>query len=66
MKIAIKFNKKGYNWTVYIDNYLFLTYSLKKKLFSNNHSNIFNNYFMLLKILRQFGLIKPLKNIKKF
>ena len=66
MKILIKFNKKGYNWTVYIDNYLFLTYSLKNKLFFNNYSKVFYNYFMLLKILRQFGLLKPVKNLKKF
>ena len=66
MKILIKFNKKGYNWTVYLDNYLFLTYSLKNKLFSNNHSKIFYNYFILLKILRQFGLLKSVKNLKEF
>lgn len=68
MKILIKLNKKGYNWLVYIDNYLFLTFSLKSKIIlkKKNYSKIFFNYFLLLKILRQFGLLKPLKNIKNF
>lgn len=65
MKIIIKFNKRLSIWKVLLNNNIIFTYFYKNKN-NINYSFIFKGYLYLLKILRQFGLKKPLKNIKQF
>jgi len=63
MKIRIQFNKKSY--IVKINNKLLFIYYLRKN-FKNNYSLYNYNYNILLKILRIFGLIKPIYNNKDY
>lgn len=67
-KLLIKYNKKPYNWTIYINNYLFLCFfiNMKNKINIKSFSKISFRYLVLLKILRTFGLVKSLKNFKEF
>lgn len=68
MKINIKYKKKSFSFIVNVNKFLFLRFPLKyyqKNLFINI-SLITYNYIMLNRILRQFGLIKPLLNKKDF
>lgn len=65
MKIIVKYNKKTTKWTIFIDNKVLFnsTIIIKKK---NNYSIFLYNYLIILKILRQFGLKKPIKNCKQY
>ncbi len=65
MKIVIKFNKKLSKWMVLLDNNLIFSYFYINR---NNKSYglIFKSYLYLLKILRQFGLKKSIKNFKQY
>jgi hypothetical protein len=65
MKITIKFNYKLSKWFVFVNQTLFFSYTLSK-IKRKYYSSIFKCYFILLRILRQFGLILPLKNIKDY
>jgi len=66
--LLIKYNKKSYNWSIYINKYLFFTFFIKNKNKINikNFSRLSFKYLILLKILRAFGLIKSLKNFKDY
>jgi hypothetical protein len=60
MNIKIKYNKKLKNYIITLNTKLLLTIKTK-----NNNINISNNinlYLFVLKILRQFGLIKIKNN----
>jgi hypothetical protein len=65
MKIKIQYNKKKKVYIVKLDKKLLFNYYLKKKR-NNNYSFVNYNYYILLKILRIFGLIKPINNLKDF
>jgi hypothetical protein len=65
MKIFILFNIKRDGWLIYINQNIFLTILNKKKYIFNVSKNL-NNYNYILKILRQFGLIKLIKNNKNY
>lgn len=68
MKINIKYKKKSFSFIVNVNKSLFLRFPLKyyqKNLFINI-SLITYNYIMLNRILRQFGLVKPVLNKKDF
>ena len=68
VKIFINYNKKSYNWVVYINRYLFLTFLIKNKsnIINKKCSILYCNYLLLLKILRQFGLVKAIKNLSNY
>jgi hypothetical protein len=67
LKCNIIYNKKKDFWMVYINKYLFLIiYINKNKYIDAKFSKLFFKYLFLLKILRQFGLIKSLKNLKNY
>jgi hypothetical protein len=65
MKIFILFNIKRDGWLIYINQNIFLTILNKKKYIFKVSKNL-NNYNYILKILRQFGLIKLIKNNKNY
>jgi hypothetical protein len=65
MKFYIRFNKKINSWLIYINKNIFLTL-LNKRINYNKYSNNINNYYYLLRILRQIGLIKKIKNNKNY
>ena len=65
MKILIKYNIKLSKWIIFIGNKVLFNISINKNIL-NNYSIFLNNYNTLLKILRQFGLKKPLKNKKEY
>jgi hypothetical protein len=65
MKVIIKYNKIKKVFIVKINNNLLLNYYLKINR-KNNYSMINYNYNLLLKILRIFGLIKPIYNKKDY
>jgi hypothetical protein len=65
MKFYIRFNKKINSWLIYINKNIFLTF-LNKRINYNKYSNNINNYYYLLRILRQIGLIKKIKNNKNY
>jgi hypothetical protein len=65
MKIKIEYNKMKEIFIVKIDNNLFLNYYLKENK-KKNYSKKNYNYNILLKILRIFGLIKPIYNKKDY
>lgn len=67
MKILVKYNKKKFCFYIKIKKYLFLYYNIRKYLNKKiNISIILYNYFLILRFLRQFGLIKPILNSKDF
>jgi hypothetical protein len=59
MIIKIKYNEKTNNWLIFINKQLFLNIIINNA--SNSNSKNINKYLYLSKILRQFGIIKPLK-----
>jgi hypothetical protein len=65
MKIKIEYKKMKEIFIVKLDNKLFLNYYLKEKR-NQNYSKKNYNYNILLKILRIFGLIKPIYNKKDY
>jgi len=65
MKINIIYNKLKKVYIVKLDNRLLFNYYLKKNK-KNNYSILNYNYFILLKILRIFGLMKPIYNKKDY
>jgi len=70
LKLVIKYNKKKNIWLTFLDKYLFITLKVGNIGYINNiniiYSKIFIKYFILLKILRQYGLIRSIKNLKKY
>jgi hypothetical protein len=67
MKIYIIYLKKKLNFYIYLDGSIFLIYKLKKyKKTAVNLSLANYNYLIVSKILRQYGLIKPLINKNLF
>ncbi len=69
MKIYIKYNKKSLNYIIKLDKKLFVNLSFKKFISNFLLKKIsfkLYNYIILLKLLRMFGLIKPLINLKDF
>jgi hypothetical protein len=65
MKIKIEYNKLKKIYIVKLNKKILFNYyfKLNKK---NNYSLLNYNYNILLKILRIFGLIKPLYNYKDY
>lgn len=69
MKIYIKYNKINNTFIIKINKYLFLTHrnkKYKKNKIINNLSILDYNYLIILKILRIFGLKRPLNNFRDF
>lgn len=69
MKILIKYNKKKYTYIIKINNKVFINFLLKKFIKTKklkNISLIIYNYILLIKLLRNFGLIKTLNNKRDF
>jgi hypothetical protein len=69
MKISIIYKKKNYRFLVKINNKVFLIFLLKKLnsvILLKNISLIVYNYILLIKILRIYGLSKPLINKKDY
>ena len=63
MKINIKYKKKSFSFIVKINGSLFFRFSMKNNINSSiNISLVTYNYVLLNRILRQFGLVKPLLN----
>jgi len=65
MKIKIQYNINKKIYIVKLNNKVLFNYYLKK-ITKNNYSFITYNYNILLKILRIFGLIKPIYNLKDY
>lgn len=66
MKLRIQLNSKPANWTISINNYLFITINMLKCGTPIFLGNTLYQYMHISKMLRQFGLIKPLKNYKNY
>lgn len=69
MKIIIKYSKKSNLFIGKINNFLFISFSIRRPLNKNlliNISLVTYNYILLTRIIRQFGLAKPLINIKDY
>lgn len=68
MKLKIFYSKKTNNFIVKVKNQIFFTLLVNTKInkIRKKYSKTFNTYFYLLKMLRQFGFIKPIKNSKYF
>lgn len=69
IKISIKYNKKRNCFIVLLNKYVFLTHKnlkYKKNRKIKNISIVDYNYFLVLKILRLYGLKKPYFNYKDF
>lgn len=69
MKVFIYYNKKNLKFMVRFKKFIFMNFYLKKFIninFLENISLIKYNYILLLKILRIYGLLKPIINIKDF
>jgi len=69
MKILIKYNKKKYKYIVRLNNKIFINFLNKKFIKTKNLKNIsliIYNYILLIKLLRNFGLIKSLNNKKDY
>ena len=64
MRINIKYKKKSFSFIVKINGSLFFRFPMKNKNNSSsiNISLVTYNYVLLNRILRQFGLVKPLLN----
>jgi len=69
MKIHIIYKKKNYKFFVKVNNKVFLIFLLKKLnsvILLKNISLIIYNYILLIKLLRIYGLSKPLINKKDY
>lgn len=66
MKTIIKYKKKSLNFLIKINKQIFIKWKLLSKKNYTNISLKTYNYLIIAKILRNFGLLKPLINIKKF
>lgn len=67
LNIIIKYNLLLNTWILYINKYLFRIFLFTNYNYLNNFLSIYNiKYFLLVKILRQFGIIKPIINIKDY
>jgi len=67
MKVVISFNKKLLQWTILFDKIVIFSFLFSlSNTNEKNYSFIFKNYLKVLKLLRQFGLKKPLKNTKQY
>jgi hypothetical protein len=69
MKISISYKKKNYRFLVKVNNKVFLIFLIKKLnsvILLKNISLIIYNYILLIKILRIYGLSKPLINKKDY
>lgn len=65
MRIILKYNHKLAKWTIFLNTkVLFSMFLLNND--NKNYSIFTYNYLILLKILRQFGLKKSIKNYKKY
>lgn len=63
MKVSLKFNKKNNYFLIYIDGFLFTQCLLKKNKKSLDNLSLGNyNYMVLVRKLRQYGLMKTLLN----
>jgi hypothetical protein len=63
MYINLYYNKKKNNFIVKLNKKLLLNLKLNKYKKVNNYMSIrVYNYLLFLRILRQFGLSKPIKN----
>jgi hypothetical protein len=65
MKILIKYNKKKYKYTIILNEKVFINFLIKKFIKTKKLENIslvIYNYILLIKLLRNFGLIKSLNN----
>lgn len=65
MKIIIKYNIKLSKWIIFLNTKVLFSLKLNND-YSNKNSIFLSNYLILLKILRQFGLKKPVKNLKQY
>lgn len=65
MRLSIKYNTKSSMWIVYINKIMFFNLKVTRKI-CKFLSKFLHSYFILLKILRQYGLKKAIKNIKNF
>jgi hypothetical protein len=69
MKIHISYKKKNYKFFVKVNNKVFLIFLIKKLnsvILLKNISLIIYNYILLIKLLRIYGLSKPLINKKDY
>ncbi len=65
--IIIKFNIKFKAWMVYINKYLFKIFIYNDKLHINKYFSLnFIKYLLMVRTLRQFGLVKVLRNKNKY
>jgi len=63
--IIINYNKKNKLYAIKLNNKLLFNFIIKKKL-NNNISILSYNYYLILKILRNLGLINPIYNKKNY
>jgi hypothetical protein len=66
MKVKLQYNKIKKIFIVKLNNKILFNYYLRKISNKNNYSFINYNYNILLKILRIFGLIKPIYNFNDY
>jgi len=69
MKVNITYSKQKFKFYIKFDNIIFLTFPLQKlrsKSILTSISLIVYNYMLLMKLLRNFGFIKPLINKKDY
>ena len=65
--MIIKINlRKNKFYNIKIDNKLLFIFIINNKINNNNISISSYNYFLLLKILRNFGLLNPIYNKKNY
>jgi hypothetical protein len=63
--IKINYKKKNKYFYIKIKNKLLFIFYIKK-INNNNISILSYNYYLLLKILRNFGLLNPIYNKKNY
>lgn len=70
MKVVIRYFDKNSMFVCKVDKFLFINFIKRKKRIDKNSlitiSLITYNYILFNRILRQFGLAKPLINIKDY
>ena len=68
MLITIRYNKKKYSFIIKINSFVFYIHKIRKlkKTSKINLSVLVYNYILVLKILRQFGLLKPIINLNDY
>lgn len=64
--LVLRYNNYISTFNVFLFNKYILSFKLITSVFNNTYSYSFFSYFYLLKILRSFGLISSLKNLKDF